>query len=95
LVTQELDLSKSEDGLSNQIWVGVVRTAGADNVTVTLMERSSGSWLNVQPYRQAAQQVGATHQSITKFSGLTAARYKILLTAIAVGASWNVHVAHS
>lgn len=94
-VTAVLDLSKNENGLTNQIWVGVVRTTGTGTIDITLFRKENGSWAAVVPHKQEATQATIATSTVTKFTGLMAGEYRVICTNLTAGAAWNIHVAHT
>lgn len=95
LVVPTIDLRSSESAFDNQIWVGVVRTAGAATVDITIWRKENGTWAAVVPWVSEGTQAAMVTATIKKFTGLPAGEYKVLATNITAANVWNIHVAHT
>ncbi len=94
LVVETVDL-RTDSAFDNQIWVGVVRTAGAATIDITVWRKENGTWAAVVPWVSEGTQAAMTSGSIKKFTGLPGGEYKVLATNITAANVWNIHVAHS
>lgn len=96
LVTATIDLSRNDNGLTNQIWVYLNRTVGAGTVILSLFRDNTGSWAEIVPIvQEGASTAALDNLALNKFTGLVAANYRVLVTAMTAGAHWTLHVAHT
>lgn len=95
LVLTALDITRNLSAHSNQIWIGVVRTAGTGTIDITIFRKETGTWFAIAPWTQEGTQATMATGTIKKFTGLPAGEYRVLITNITGGSTWSLHEAHS
>ncbi len=90
-----IDLSRSPAAAGNSIFIIPSRTAGTGTISLELWRRMTAH----SPAYTAWMVVGTSATQATdtevRFTGLVAAEYKIKVTALTAGATWDVYEFHS
>lgn len=90
---ETIDLTGSMSGLANTIVLAVKKTAGTGTVSVELYRNAPGSSL-ASDWRLVATQATIADGSEVRFTDLYAGIYKVKVTALTAGASWELHESH-
>lgn len=102
-VAAEIDLEHTDIGFGNVIIVALERAAGTGAVNITLYRKfisttnlgSITDWKPMEPDESGPYCANSGAYKEVLFTGLMPATYRVLISTINNGDSWNVHTCHN